>query len=192
MMADIDDIQTVIEELQRGQEQMRETVNMIAMAIPSLRVEAQVPDAAAPEIDEDEHDAGDVNDRATLEAVRRIDPSGSYMMADAQHAARIGCRVCDTKSARDHNRAAKAGGASCRLPVKSQFCAWFALNIDEVEQFDFHPPAMLDIVISIAELQGANINFAKQENDWMAMKWLDHAWKYLPKTRRVIDDEFPF
>ncbi len=192
MMADMDDIQTVILELQRGQEQMRETVNMIAMAIPSFRVEGEAPNPTASDIDEDEDDAGDVNDRATLEAARRIDPSTNYTMADAQHAARMGCRVCDTKRGRDYNKAAKVGSARCRLPVKSQFCAWFAMNIDEVEQFDFQPPTMLEIVIGIAELQGCNINFARQENDWLAMRWLDHAWKYLPRTKRVIDDEFPF
>ncbi len=272
MMADMDDIQTIIEELQRGQEQMRETVSIIAMAIPSLSVkrdqdadvrhldlwdavlykvspkirsilrpmsllrleqgvavigypvEAQFQKSSAQhdknraeieqaflwvlgrpirvtfevmldhelEQDADGEATGDTNDRATLEAVRRIDPATSYTMSDAQHAAKIGCRICDTKKARDHNKAAKSGDAPCRLPVKSQFCGWVALNIDEVEQFDFHPPNMLDIVIAIAELQGANINFAKQGNDWLAMRWLDHAWKYLPRTKRVIDDEFPF
>lgn len=273
MMADIKEMQSVIEELQRGQEQMRETVSMIAMAIPSLNVkrdqdtdavrhldiwdavlyrvspkvrsilkpmslsrlehgaaviacpvEAQFQRSSAErehnraeieqaflfilgrpirvtfevlsdhefEQDADGEATGDINDRATLEAVRRIAPATSYTMADAQHAAKIGCRICDTKKARDHNKAAKSGKARCRLPVKSQFCAWVALNIDEVEQFDFHPPTMLDIVIAIAELQGANINFAKQGNDWMAMKWLDQAWKWLPKTRRTIDNGLPF
>ena len=273
MMDDIKEMQSVIEDLQRGQEEMRETVNMIAMAIPSLRVQrddvtednvhldvwdvvlsrvgpkvrsilnpmsllrlehgvavigypveahfakcsaereqnrAEIEEALlwitgrpvrvtfevqsdrGQEQDADGEATGDVNDRATLEAARRINPAGNYTITDARHAARIGCRICDIKRARDHNKAAKTNQSACRLPVKSQFCAWVALNIDEVEEFDFDPPTMLDIVIAIAELQGANINFAKQENDWMAMKWLDQAWKWLPKTRRTIDDGFPF